>query len=304
MQLDEGRDAVARQLQHRIELDAAERMALRRALDLDEPAGVVHHHVHVGLRLGVLRVVEIQHRLALVDADRHRRDRTVDRIAAGTRSRRQAGHGVDEGDVRARDRGGPCPAVGLNDVAVDDDRALPERLHVDHRAQRATDETLNLQGPAALAPARRLAWRALARRARKHAVLRGHPSAAAALDPRRHAILEGRVAEHPRVAELHERGALGVSGVAARDAHLAQLVGGSATRTHRRVSAHRGGGNGMDAEYSEGTCRAAEFDSRRAEGRAAPRRGFPGTNRTSPGLRLTSAPAHRTPRTADGRRTA
>ena len=44
----------------------------------------------------------------------------------------------------AGDRGAAGPAVGLQDVAVDVDRALAERLEVDHPAQRATDQPLDL----------------------------------------------------------------------------------------------------------------------------------------------------------------
>ena len=224
--------------------NATERVAFRRALDLDEPTGVVHHHVHVGLRLGVLGVVEIQHRLSLADAHRDRRDRTVDRVAAGASPRGQAGDGVHQGDVPAGDRGGARPAVGLNHVAVDDHGALPERFHVDHRAQRPADEALDLHGATALAAPRRLARAALAGRAREHAVLGRHPPPAAALHPGRHPVLDRRVAQHPRVAELDEGGAFGVSRVAARNAHIAQFIGGTATRTHGRISTVREGGTG------------------------------------------------------------
>src|SRR3546814_14226052 len=48
--------------------------------------------------------------------------------------------------------------------------------------------------------------------ARQHAVLRGHPALAAALQPRRHAILDARGAQHVGVAEARQAGALGVLG--------------------------------------------------------------------------------------------
>jgi hypothetical protein len=39
----------AREIEQRVELLAPERVALGRALHLDEAAAVVHHHVHVGV---------------------------------------------------------------------------------------------------------------------------------------------------------------------------------------------------------------------------------------------------------------
>ena len=67
------------QLEQRIEFVAMEGMAFGRALHLDEGAGFVHDHVHVGLGLGVFGVFEVQHRLAADDADRDRRHLPVHR---------------------------------------------------------------------------------------------------------------------------------------------------------------------------------------------------------------------------------
>ena len=52
-------------------------------------------------------------------------------------------------DEGAGDRRRPRAAVGLDDVAVDPDRPLAERREVGHRAQRPSDEPLNLLRPAA-----------------------------------------------------------------------------------------------------------------------------------------------------------
>ena len=51
---------------------------------------------------------------------------------------------VREGDVGAGDRGGPGATVGHEHVAVDDDRVLAEALQVDTAAERATDQTADL----------------------------------------------------------------------------------------------------------------------------------------------------------------
>ena len=53
-------------------------------------------------------------------------------------------------DPGAGDRGGAGAAVGLDHVAVERDLALAERLQVDHGAQRAADQPLDLQRAAAL----------------------------------------------------------------------------------------------------------------------------------------------------------
>ena len=74
-----------------------ERRALGRPLQLDEAAGAGHHHVHVGVAARVLGVVEVEHRHALVQADRHRGDEVANRrlgeesaVRSAPRSRRGA----------------------------------------------------------------------------------------------------------------------------------------------------------------------------------------------------------------------
>ena len=57
---------------------------------------------------------------------------------------------VDQRDVAAGDGRGARAAVGLQHVAVDGDRALAERLQIDHGAQRTADQALDLQRAAAL----------------------------------------------------------------------------------------------------------------------------------------------------------
>jgi len=80
----------------------------------------------------------------------------------------------------AGDCGGPRPAVGLDDVAVDRDRRLAERPEVGHRAQAAPDEPLDLVGASARAAGADLAALALVRGGRQHRVLGRHPTLALA----------------------------------------------------------------------------------------------------------------------------
>src|ERR1700685_1469213 len=68
------RNAMRCKVQQLVELVAAKRVSLCRPLDFDEPAAAVHHHVHVGFRVRVLGIIQIQHGRSTVDAYRHRRD--------------------------------------------------------------------------------------------------------------------------------------------------------------------------------------------------------------------------------------
>src|SRR5690606_16373059 len=72
LQLDQLGDAFAGQCRHLVELLQPEGMAFGGALQLDERAGIAHHHVHVGLGLRIFQIVEIENGLAAVDADRDR----------------------------------------------------------------------------------------------------------------------------------------------------------------------------------------------------------------------------------------
>ena len=83
-----------------------------------------------------------------------RRPSTMPTLTAATESvsgqaleraaRHERAEGQPEGDPGAADAGAAGAAVGLQDVAVEPDRALAERLHVDHGAQRAADQALDL----------------------------------------------------------------------------------------------------------------------------------------------------------------
>src|SRR5579859_260044 len=75
-------DALGGEVQQLIEFVAPKRVALRSALNLDEGAAAVHHHVHVGFRIRILRVVQIEHRRAAVDAHGNRGDLAVQRICS------------------------------------------------------------------------------------------------------------------------------------------------------------------------------------------------------------------------------
>src|SRR5690606_23307964 len=58
-----------------------------------------------------------------------------------------------ERDGGPGDGGGARAAVGQDDVAIDGNGMLPQRLEVDRGPERTADEPLDLEGPAADAPA-------------------------------------------------------------------------------------------------------------------------------------------------------
>ena len=108
----------------------------------------------------------------------------------------------------------------------------PSAGEVDHRAQRAPDQALDLQRAPALLAGGGLAPRALVGGARQHAVFGGDPAAPLALEPGRQALFQRGGDQHMGVAELHEAGAFGVFHHAALERDGAQLVGLSAARPH------------------------------------------------------------------------
>src|SRR3989344_5591662 len=118
-------------------------------------------------------------------------------------------------------------ATGLDHVAIELDGALAQQLEVKHRAQAAADKALDLLRAAGLLAARGLAVAAGVGGAGQHAVFGRDPALAAAALVGRHALFHRSGAKHFGVAELDQHRALGMHGVAAGDAHGAQLVGGA-----------------------------------------------------------------------------
>ena len=104
------------------------------------PSPVITTFMSVSAR-DVLLVAEVEHRLAVDDADRHRGDRAGQRLArpAAPRSRSHD-DGVGQRDVGAGDGRGAGAAVGLQHVAVEHDGVLAQRLVVD-RPRAATRPT-------------------------------------------------------------------------------------------------------------------------------------------------------------------
>src|SRR5215831_18129906 len=152
-------DASRRQVEQLVQLVAVERRALGRGLHLDEALAAGHDDVQVDLGPRVLHVVEVEQQLAADDPERNRRDRVGQHAREARlpeRARRR--------HVGARDRRAARSAVGLEDVAVEPERPLAERLEVEHGANRAPDQALDLDRAALLLARARLALGALAGR--------------------------------------------------------------------------------------------------------------------------------------------
>src|SRR5579884_304079 len=188
-------DPARREVEQLVQASPVERHALGRGLHLDEPAVARHDDVDVHLGARVLAVVEIEQRDVVDHADRDRGHGSDERLREPEPVERALRRHVGAGD-----RGAARPAVGLQDVAVEVDGALAERLEVDDAAERAADQPLDLDRPPALPPARRLAICALAGRRRQERVLRGHPPAPRAVEPPRDAVLDRRRAEDTRLS--------------------------------------------------------------------------------------------------------
>ena len=187
------------------------------------------------------------------------------RVPAAT----SAFEGQGQGHGRAGDGGGARAAVGLDHVAVEDDGALAEGLHVDDRAQAAADEALNLVGAAADLAAFALARGAGDGGAGQHGVLGRDPAAAGVAQPAGDALLDGGVGEHAGVAERDEDGAFGGLDEAGSEGEGAKLGGGPAAGTEERTgSVHRGivreQGRGT-GEQAVGTGEAMRFQDGNSE---------------------------------------
>src|SRR5450631_1202483 len=230
LQHEQLRDAGGGEIQERIELVAPERMAFSAALYFDVSAAVVHNDVHVGLSLGVLGVVEIEHGCSCDNADRYGRNLSVQRTCTDRAPPHEPLAGLCKSNVRPGDRGRACPAVRLQHITIQRHGTLAERLQINDCAQRATDEALDLLSSAALFAARRLARTPRMRGTRQHAVFGRYPPLAFAAQKMRYAIFDTRGAQHLGIATLDEYRAFSMLAEAARQLHGTQLIGIAPTR--------------------------------------------------------------------------
>jgi hypothetical protein len=215
-------------------------------LGLDETAVGEHDDVHVDGGAGVFFIGQVEQDVAVDDADGCGGDHLLERGCFEGAGFDELAESEGQGYAGSCDGSGASAAVGLEDVAVEDDGALAERLHVDDAAEAAADEALDLMGAAADFAALALACGAGESGAREHAVLSGDPAAAGVAEPAGNTLLDGGVAEDTGVAGLHENGAFGHGDVVRSDADGAECVG------EAMVRAEKLGGGGYGGYRHEG----------------------------------------------------
>ena len=118
--------------------------------------------------------------------------------------------GIEDGNKTPGDRRRARPPVGLDDIAIDPDGALPQHLEIHHRPQRTADQPLDFMRPSANAPTRRLAWAPRSRGPWQHRILCGQPTLAAVTAKWRYTLFNARRTDHFRIPNLDENRAFGV----------------------------------------------------------------------------------------------
>src|SRR5262245_13485334 len=249
-------DPAGAEIQQLVQRVSVERRALGGRLHLDEPLGAGHDEVQVDLGARVLQVVEVEQQLPVDDPERDRRDRVRQRAREARLPERPRGR-----DPRTRDPGTARSAVGLEDVAVEPQRPLAERLEVEDRADSPADQPLDLDRAALLLARARLTLRALARRSRQERVLGREPAAAGVAQPARHAFLERRRAQDLRLPLRVEHRAHRLLEVVDEDLDRPQLVRATAFSHAATRSA-----TATCSTSPSGSCRNRSPSERKAAG--------------------------------------
>lgn len=228
LEVEKVADASFGEVEHPGELGAGVGVFFGGGLGFDEASGGEHDDVHVDGGSGVFFVAEVEEGVAVDDADGGGGDHLFEGGGFEGTGGDEFVEGEGEADGGSGDGGGAGAAVGLKDVAVEDDGAFAEGFHVDDGAEGATDESLDLVGAAADLASFGLAWCAGEGGSGEHAVLGGDPAAAGVAEPAGDALLDGGVAEDAGVAGFDKDGAFGGADKVGGDAGGAEGVGGAA----------------------------------------------------------------------------
>src|SRR5690606_5349510 len=241
--------AAVGKIQQAVQGRAVEGLAFGRALDFHEVPAAGHDDVHVRAAGRVFFVVQVQHGRAVGQTDRYGGQLIADGVALQQALLLQGAHGQRGCDPGAGDAGAAGAAIGLDDVAVDVQRALPQALQVEYGAQAASDQALDLLGAAALLAARRFAIGARMGRARQHAVFGRHPAPRPALQDWRRRVQDAGVAQHVRGAHADKHGAFGMAGESGQEFNGTALVGAAAGVARGKDGLGQGGTpNGKNAK--------------------------------------------------------
>ena len=114
---------------------ALKRRALRGALDFDKVARFGHDHVEVRLGRGILGIVQVQQRLAGVNAHRYGGDEIVQWVCGDALLALESVDRIDQRHKSAGDGRRSRPAIGLYDIAIQRNGVLTELAEVHRGAQ-------------------------------------------------------------------------------------------------------------------------------------------------------------------------
>ena len=128
--------------------------------------------------------------------------------------RQHAGEGHMQSYIAAGDGGGAGAAVGLDDIAIDLDRAFAQGFHIGDGAQGPANQPLDFLGASRLFAPGGFTVHALVGGPGQHAVFGGDPSLARIAQPRRHPAFDTGGTQHVGVAEPRHARSLGILGKA------------------------------------------------------------------------------------------
>src|SRR6516162_8820939 len=188
-------------------------------------AGDDEVHVHIGAR--VFLIAQVEQNGAIYNADAGC-SHVVANWRHGQRAGRDhGGHGEAHGDKSPGYGRGARSSVGLDHVAVDEQRALAQLVRVGDGTQRAPNQSLDLMRATARSAFRDLAWATGQGGAGQHAVFGGDPAFPAVAQELGDGVFDGGGADYTGVAQFDEAGAFGGRDVVGNDFDRAHLVKGA-----------------------------------------------------------------------------
>lgn len=200
-----------RQIEQCIHLLAREGRPFRRHLHLDQPPDPGHDEISVGARLTILGIIEIQHRLARVNATTDRCNMIKDGIARDEPCTQQLVHRQPQRDPSAGNRRAAGAAICLDHVAIDYDLPFPQGLPINARPQGPPDQALDFLRTAGLLASRGLAAIAAVGCTRQHSVFRRHPALPGAPQEGRRLFLDGSRTQHMRITHADQARSFGMA---------------------------------------------------------------------------------------------
>src|SRR5690606_38965265 len=141
----------------------------------------------------------------------------------------EEGDGISQGHPGAGNGGRPGAAVRLDYIAVNMDGIFADGQKIYSRAQRATDQALDLHRSACLLAPRCLTVHTGAGGARQHAVFSRQPTLPLAAQKTGYPALHAGRTNHFGIAELNQYRTFSMFGVMAGELDVAQLISLTAT---------------------------------------------------------------------------